>query len=133
MSDVTLLKEYRAKAIALRELQEQLARCGGTGAPSGARAVRLDRAGRGTNDPAAAATQLADGLEAMAKRQKTELDALWPQVLALTSRIDDVRLYMIVHHYYVLGQTLEQIAMHLYVSPRTVARMKKAYLEGLGG
>lgn len=131
MSDVAVLKEYREKAVALRALQEELARCGGTGAPAGRRALRLDGLPR-TNDPASAAAQLADGLEAMAKRQQQELNALWPRVLEITSRIDDVRLYMIVHHYYVLGQTIEDIAMSLYVSPRTVARMKKGYLESLG-
>ena len=131
MTEAALLREYREKVIALRALQEQLSRCGGTGAPAGLRAARTDGSHRGTNDPSAAAAQLADGLTAMARRQQEELNELWPRVLDITSRIDDVRLYMIVHHYYVLGQTIEDIAGYLYVSPRTVARMKKGYLEGL--
>lgn len=131
MTNVELLRAYREKALRLRELQEQIARCGVTGAPSRRLTVRLTGLPRGTNEPVAAAMQLADGLEAMAKRQRAELNALWPAVLALTSRIDDVKLYMIVHHYYVLGQTIEEIAGCLYVSPRTVARMKRAYLDGL--
>lgn len=131
VTEGTLLKAYREKVIALRALQEQLSRCGGTGGPAGVRGTRWDGQPRGTNDPAAAAAQLADGLTAMARRQQEELNRLWPQVLEITSRIDDVRLYMIVHHYYVLGQTIEDIAEYLYVSPRTVARMKKNYLDGL--
>lgn len=132
MSEAALLREYREKAIALRELQAQLGRCGATGAPAGLRATRADALPR-TNDPAAAALQLADGLEAMAKRQQQELNRLWPRVLEITSRIDDVRVYMIVHHYYVLGKTIEDIAMSLYISPRTVARMKRGFLDSLAG
>ena len=131
MSDAALLQAYREKVIALRELQEEIARCGGSGAPVGLRGARPDGLPRGTNDPAAA-RQLADGLEVLARRQKDELDALWPRVLALTSRIDDARVYMIAHSYYVLGQSIDVIAQHLYVSVRTVARMKKAFLDGLG-
>ncbi|MCH5287748.1 MAG: hypothetical protein J1E43_10015 [Christensenellaceae bacterium] len=131
MKDIELLAAYRDRVLALQELEEQLSRCGTTGAPASYRLSRLDGLPRGTNDPTAAAIQLSDGLEAMAKRQREELNSLWPQVLALTSRIDDVRLYMIIHHYYVLAQTIEEIAGHLYVSPRTVARLKKGYLDSL--
>lgn len=121
MNDIELLATYRARVAALRELEEQISRS----TPTGLKALR------GANEPSAAALQLSDGLDAMAKRQREELERLWPQVLALTSRINDVRLYMIVHHYYVLAQTIEQIAERLYVSPRTVARLKKGYLDGL--
>lgn len=132
MTDAELLKEYRERVMALRELQEQICRCGRSGAPRGLSSRRMDGLPRGTNDPEAAAAQLMDGLEGMAARQKEELDKLWPRVLALTSRIDDVRLYMIVHQFYVLGMTLEEVAMSLYLSARTVARLKKEFLEGLG-
>lgn len=131
MSEQAILADYRERVLALRELEDQIVRCGVTGAPSGKMAIRLEGMPRGTNEPVAAAMQLSDGLEAMAKRQRQELNQLWPAVLALTSRIDDVRLYMIVHHYYVLAQTIEQIADRLFVSPRTVARLKKGYMDSL--
>ena len=133
MSEIELLKDYRKRVIALQVVQEQLARCGTTGAPTALRANKLSGMPRGTNDPNAAAVQLADGLEAMARRQQEELNRLWPKVLELTSRIDDSRLYMIIHHYYVLAQTIDQIALNLYLSSRTVSRLKQAYLMTLRG
>ena len=131
MSEQEVLVDYRERVLALKELEAQIARCGVTGAPAARLAIRLEGMPRGTNEPVAAAMQLSDGLEAMAKRQRQELNQLWPAVLALTSRIDDVRLYMIVHHYYVLAQTIEEIAGRLFVSPRTVARLKKGYMDSL--
>lgn len=131
MSDRALLTDYRERVLALRELEEQIARCGVTGAPVGQRPIRLEGMPRGTNEPVAAAMQLSDGLEAMAKRQRQELHQLWPAVLALTSRIDDARLYMIVHQYFVLARSMEEIACRMFISSRTVARLKKGYLDSL--
>lgn len=131
MSEREVLADYRERVLALKELEDQIARCGTTGAPAGRLTVRLEGMPRGTNEPVAAAMQLSDGLEAMAKRQRQELGQLWPAVLAVTSRIDDVKLYMIIHQYFVLAQTIEEIAGRLFVSPRTVARLKKGYLDSL--
>ena len=133
MSDAATLQAYREKVMALRVLQAEFARCGASGAPRGVGALQPTGLPRGTNDPQAAALQLADGLEAIIARHRRELDALWPQVLAVTSAIDDARMYRTIHAYYVLGQSLDEIARQMFVSYRTVSRWKKSFMDSLAG
>ena len=111
MSQQDILQTYRQKALALRVLQEQYARC--------------DRSSDGG--------KLAEGLEVMMERHRKDLDALWPQVLAMLNNMDDPRMYLVIHAYYVLGQSLDDIAQQLYVSYRTVSRWKKGFLDQLNG
>lgn len=130
MTEQERLQDYREKVLTIRALEEALARCGGSGAPKGLRAVPLT-ALPGTNDPAAAANQLADGLTAMAERHRAELTEMWPAVRTALSGVPDARTYMVLHQYYVLGRTVEDIAETAYLSPRTVARLKAKGMAAL--
>lgn len=106
MSQSHLLAAYREKVLAQRALQERVA---------------------------SAETPAAAGLDTILARQTLELELLKPRVLALLEITDDARLYMILHSYYVLGMSSREIANQLFVSERTVNRLKKAYLDELAG
>ena len=128
MTKKELLSRYRTAVIELEELRRQLKRVGTDGRPARARSMQAD-AIRGTNDPAAAAMQLADGLEEMLHRKEGELAALAAQVDALLRGIRDFRTYMVVQHYYVLGRTDEQVARAMSVSRCRVNQLRREFLE----
>ena len=100
MTKKELLTAYRAATIELEELRRQLKRVGSDGRPAGVRTMQTDRIARGTNDPDAAAMQLADGLEALLAQREAELTTLSAQVDALLAGIRDFRTYLVIHHYY---------------------------------
>ena len=91
MTKKELLTAYRATTIELEELRRQLKRVGTDGRPAGVRTMQTDRIARGTNDPEAAAMQLADGLEALLAHREAELAELSAQVDALHAGIRDFR------------------------------------------
>ena len=128
MTKKELLTRYRAAVIELEELRRQLARSGTDGRPAGARSMQTDSI-RGTNDPAAAAMQLADGLEEMLHRKETEMAEMSAEVDALLRGIRDFRTYMVVQHYYVLGRTDEQVARAMSISRGRVNQLRLEYLE----
>ena len=94
MTKKELLTAYRATTIELEELRRQLKRVGTDGRPAGVRTMQTDRIARGTNDPEAAAMQLADGLEALLAQREAELAELSAQVDALLAGIRDFRTYL---------------------------------------
>jgi len=128
MTKKELLNTYRTSVIELEELRRQLMRVGTDGRPAGARSLQMDSI-RGTNDPAAAAMQLADGLEEMLRRKEEELAELAEQVDALLRSIRDFRTYLVIHHYYVLGHTDEQVARTLAVSRVRALQLRQHYLD----
>ena len=93
MTKKELLTAYRATTIELEELRRQLKRVGTDGRPAGVRTMQTDRIARGTNDPEAAAMQLADGLEALLAQREAELAELSAQVDVLLASIRDFRTY----------------------------------------
>lgn len=107
MTKRELLTAYRAAAIELEELRRQLKRIGTDGRPCGIKTMRTDRVGSGTNDPEAAAMQLAIGLETLLAQKERDLAALHDQVDNLLAGIRDFRTYLVIHHYYRLGRTDE--------------------------
>lgn len=129
MTKKELLAAYRAATIELDELRRQLKRVGTDGRPAGARAMQTDRIARGTNDPEAAAMQLADGLEALLAQKEAELSELCSQVDALLAGIRDFRTYLIIYHYYVLGHTDEQVAHTVSMSKSRVNQLRMSYLR----
>lgn len=129
MTKKELLAAYRAATIEMDELRRQLKRVGTDGRPAGARTMRTDRIARGTNDPEAAAMQLADGLEALLAQKEAELVELSSQVDALLAGIRDFRVYMVIHHYYRLGRTDEQVARAMSISRGRVNQLRLEYLE----
>ena len=128
MTKRELLNAYRAAVIELEELRRQLQRVGTDGRPSGIRNMQAD-AIRGTNDPATAAMQLADGLEGMLHRKEEALAQLTAQVDALLRSIRDFRTYMVIYHYYVLGHTDEQVAHAISVSRVRALQLRQRYLD----
>lgn len=129
MTKKELLTAYRAATIELEELRRQLKRVGSDGRPAGVRAMQTDRIARGTNDPDAAAMQLADGLEALLAQREAELAELNTQVDALLAGIRDFRTYLIIYHYYVLGHTDEQVARTLSISRVRALQLRQHYVD----
>lgn len=129
MTKKELLNTYRSKVIELEELRHQLNRVGTDGRPSGCRNVQTDRVAAGTNDPTAAAMQLADGLEEMLQRKEKEKQALDKLVDELLRGIRDFRTYIVIQQYYVLAWTDEQVARALAVSRARVSQLRRQYLE----
>lgn len=128
MTKKDLLNNYRASVIELEELRRQLSQLGTDGRPAGVRTVTAD-AIHGTNAPAAAALQLAEGLEVILQRKEAEHQALKAQVDALLRGIRDFRTYMVIQHYYVLGRTDEQVARAMSVSRCRVNQLRREFLE----
>lgn len=128
MTKKELLTAYREATIELEELRRQLQRVGSDGRPSGVRSLQADTI-RGTNDPQAAALQLAEGLETMLARREEELQALGSQVDRLLAGIRDFRTYLVIHHYYRLGRTDEQVARAMSISRGRVNQLRLEFLE----
>ena len=128
MTKKELLSTYRTSVIELEELRRQLKRVGTDGRPAGARSLQIDSI-RGTNEPAAAAMQLADGLEEMLHRKEEEIAELTSQVDVLLQGIRDFRTYMVVQHYYVLARTDEQVARAMSISRGRVNQIRLEFLE----
>lgn len=131
MTKKELLTAYRAATIELEELRRQLKRVGSDGRPAGVRTMQTDRIARGTNDPDAAAMQLADGLEALLAQREAELTTLSAQVDALLAGIRDFRTYLIIYHYYVLGHTDEQVARSLSISRVRALQLRQHYVDAV--
>lgn len=129
MTKKELLTAYREATIELEELRRQLKRIGNDGRPAGVRAMQTDQIARGTNDPTAAAIQLADGLEALLRRKETEQQKLLDEVHKLVNSIKDFRTYMVIHHYYVLARTDEEIARAMAMSKSRINQIRSNYLR----
>lgn len=129
MTKKELLTAYRNGVIELEELRRQIKHVGTDGRPSGIRSMQTDRISSGTNDPGAAAMQLADGLEELLRARETEQQALAKEVNRLLSSIRDFRTYMVIQHYYVLGRTDEQVARAMSVSRCRVNQIRREYVE----
>lgn len=128
MTKKELLANYRASVIELEELRRQLKRIGTDGRPAGIRTMSADSI-RGTNDPAAAALQLADGLEEMLHRKEAEQQTMQQQVDMLLKGIRDFRTYMVIHRYYVLARTDEEVARAMSISRCRANQIRREYLE----
>jgi len=129
MTKKELLTAYREATIELEELRRQLKRIGNDGRPAGVRAMQTDQIARGTNDPTAAAIQLADGLEALLRRKETEQQKLLDEVHKLLNSIKDFRTYMVIHHYYVLARTDEEVARAMAMSKSRIHQIRSNYLR----
>ena len=131
MNTVQAMKRHRSLLIELSALEQQLRQVERTGRPSGVMTQRYDSL-RGTNDPTSAAIQLAEGLEAMARRKREELALLRPQVEEAIAQVEDFRRVVVLQCYYLAGETDEQAAAILHLSDRYVCRLRNAFLSSLG-
>ena len=129
MTKKELLTNYRAAVIEMEELRRQLARIGTDGRPSSVCTQDTARIARGTNDPAAAAMQLADGLEEMLARKEAELEGMRQQVDVLLRGIRDFRTYMVIQHYYICAHTDEQVARTMSMSKSRINQIRTGFLR----
>lgn len=132
MTKKELLNTYRSTIMELEELELQLDRIGTDGRPAGCRSFAADRERRGTNHPAAAASQLADGLARIARQKRDELADLSPRVHELITRINSSRTLMVVQHYYMMAETDEHIGQLLRMSTTRVNQLRNQYLNSAG-
>ncbi len=128
MNKKELLSTYRARVLELEELRTQLRRVGTDGRPGGIKTMQFDVTSS-TNDPGAAAMQLADGLEEFAARKEEELRALQAQMDQLLHDIKDFRTYLVIHHYYVLAKTDAQVSRAMSISRARVNQLRLEFLE----
>lgn len=131
MTKKELLSTYRAMVIELEELRHQLNRIGSDGRPSGSRSAQTDAIPRGTNNPGAAALQLADGLEVMKRRKEAELTRLGEQVDLLLKDIRDFRTYCVIQQFYLFAKTDEQVAQTMSMSRSRVNQIRIEYLNAV--
>lgn len=129
MTKKELLNKYRTSVIELEELRRQLSRVGSDGRPTGCSSVQTDRIAIGTNHSAAAALQLADGLESMLLRKEEEQQSMTRDVDQLLKSIHDFRTYMVIQHYYILAKTDEQVARSISMSRGRVNQIRREFLE----
>lgn len=124
-----VLSAYRAAVLEIGELETQLRLVSPSGRPSGCKTVQLGELQPSTNDPVAAAMQLADGIEMMIRRKRDELAALNPQVFQIVSSITDGRIYQIVHNYYLCANTEENTGRIMGLSTSRVNQLRHQYLN----
>ncbi len=128
MTTKELLDGYRAALLELDELEAQLARVGTDGRPAGCRGAVTEGHLPGTNDPAAAAAQLAEGLETLACRKREELAKMAEPIRLLMGGITNVRTFTIVQRYYLMAETDAQIGSLMNISRVRVCQIRKAFL-----
>lgn len=125
-----LLNRYRTTVIDLYELEGQLSRLGTDGRPAGYRGISFDM-NCGTNDPAAAARQLAEGLEDMIQQKRRELGQMASTLKPMLLQIPDLRTMTIIQRYYCFADTDENIARMLSVTTQRVNQLRHRFLNTL--
>lgn len=124
-----VLSAYRAAVLEIGDLESQLRQVSPTGRPSGCKTMQLGERTSSTNNPIAAAMQLAEGIEMMIQRKRDELAALNPQVFQIISSITDGRVYQIVHNYYLCANTEENTGRIMGLSTSRVNQLRHQYLD----
>lgn len=124
-----MLNHYRALVLEIEELERQLEMAAPSGKPAGCKSISAGGMLPSTNDPMAAAMQLADGIEARIRQRREELAGMNPQMFAVVSGICDVRMMMIVQHYYLMAETDEQVGRYLGLSTGRVNQIRNRYLQ----
>lgn len=131
MTKRELLTTYRSKVIELEELRYQLKRVGTDGRPVGCRTGNAWEAHRSTNNRDSAAIQLAEGLEAMARKKEDDLNVLAKPMEHLLSEIPDCRTYLVIQRYYAYAETDEQVARSMSISRVRANQIRHSYLNSL--
>lgn len=131
VTKVELLAAYRELVLELRDLEEQLELVGTDGRPAGYRGVDTAQASRGTNDPGAAAIQLAEGLEKRIGQKRASLAELAMPLAEVLSSLRTAKLFAVAQHYYVLGESDRAIAMQLRLSTSRINQLRNSLLREL--
>lgn len=128
MTRKELLDACREGVIELKEMELQLRLLGHDGRPAGIRSIQPDGIA-GTNHPAAAVWQMADGLEACIARKREEVGALTQQALEMMTGITNLRTYLIVQHYYLMAETDDHISTQMALTRARVNQIRLRYLD----
>ncbi len=126
-----MLENYRETLLQLDELESQLAHTGTDGRPAGCRTRAMDAIGHGTNNPTAAALQLAEGLEALSSRKREDLSRMSMPLCELLSQITDHRTYMVIQRYYLMAETDASIAAAMSITRERVNQIRRRFLRSL--
>lgn len=132
MTNKELLNDYRNQVLLLSAINQDLARIGVTGAPTGGKTQRYDGAPRGTNDPTAASIQAWDGL--LQRRDALALalsDGRKEAVLRIINAAKDTRTLMVLMLYYLHGLTDQQIADQIFISREQVNKRRNDFIHRL--
>ncbi|MBQ8556284.1 MAG: hypothetical protein IJ438_10500 [Clostridia bacterium] len=129
MTKQELLTTYRSALLELEEIEAQLSRIGTDGRPAGLRGGTAGMRLPGTNHPAAAAWQTADGLEKMVEHKRAELTALSAQLGEVMGSIGNARTFMIVQHYYLMAETDETIGQLLHLSTSRINQLRRSFMQ----
>ena len=127
MTNREVLCAYRTAVLDLQELELALARTGSVGQPRGIQGIRLD-AMHGTNHPAAAALQAAEGIQEMIDRKRDEMAQLSGPVFTMLTSITDPKTFMVIQAYYLYAETDSNIAENLCMSRCRINQIRNQFL-----
>ena len=130
MTNKELLDTCREGVLELKEMELQLQLLGHDGRPAGIRAIQPGGVS-GTNHPDAASWQVADGMEACIARKREEVETMTRQAMEIMARISQLRAYLIVHRYYLMAETDDQISMQLSLSRTRVTQLRLRCVKAL--
>jgi hypothetical protein len=130
MTTKDLLETCREGMLELRQMEDQLNWLGNDGRPAGIHAMQVNCLTR-TNHPAAASWQVADGLADRIIRKRDELAPLVEQALERIKQISSLRIYVILHHYYLMAETDEHIGWLLSLSRTRVTQLRLRHVKAL--
>lgn len=131
MNMMQALTGYRETVLEIEALAQQLEHSCPTGRPAGCRGANAGEHLPGTNDPLAAAMQLADGLEEMIRKKTAEQEQLRPKVCEAIQAIRNGRVFQVVQGYYLMALTDEQIGRQLGLSTTRINQIRNRYLKEL--
>lgn len=129
MTDVEVLKSYRAIQLEIIAIQDQLDRAGITGCPQELGAQVYDRVGGATNDKTAASMQLQEGISQRLNEQKDELNRLVMRFDDIVNSVRDPMSRVILRRYYALGEKDEQVAFAIGWSVKSTNRARNEAVE----
>lgn len=133
MSSAEILATYRSKQKELAMVRKQLEACGSDGRPSGVNGFDYEGVRRSTNDVAAAARQLYEGLLPIAARLEDEIGQLKPRVDAVISSVADYKTRNLLNLYYCCGLDDAQISGMYFYCTRHINRLRNNALKQLDG
>ena len=131
MTKAELLTTYRDKQKELAMVRKQLEACGSDGRPHGVNGFNYEGVRRSTNDVAAAARQLYEGLLPIAARLEDEIGQLKPRVDAVISSVANYKIRNLLNLYYCCGLDDSRIADMFFYSTRHINRLRHAALKAL--
>lgn len=131
LTDAEVLKYYRDIRKEIVAIEDQFEQAGITGKPAPLGAVAYDKPGGTTNDRTAAAMQAMDGIEQRLYQRRAELEAI---TVRFHDIIEGMRFPLwrtVCYRYYALGETDEEVAEALVISPKAANRNRNEAINSL--